>query len=89
LKEKNDKPATLYPVGNIAENFNTIEYSGGTGNLRLQQARKILLGSTNSISAIAKQVGYDDPTQFTKYFKKNLGCSPREFRQSFKGHNAS
>jgi YesN/AraC family two-component response regulator len=43
----------------------------------------MLLNSNDSISHIARQVGYDDPAQFTKYFKKNLGCSPREFRQSF------
>jgi AraC family transcriptional regulator of arabinose operon len=55
-----------------------------SGNLRLQQARKKLLGSEDSVSLIARQVGYDDPTQFTKYFKKNLGCSPRKFRQSFR-----
>ncbi|WP_159931233.1 arabinose operon transcriptional regulator AraC [Oceanicoccus sp. KOV_DT_Chl] len=53
-------------------------------NARLQQARKLLLQTNNSISQIAKQIGYDDPTQFAKSFKKNMGCSPRDFRQSFK-----
>lgn len=52
-------------------------------NLRLQQARKLLLGTTDSINGIANQVGYEDANQFTRYFKKSLGCSPREFRQSF------
>ena len=53
-------------------------------NMRLQQARKLLLGNSDSINLIARQVGYEDPSQFTKYFKRNMGCSPREFRQSFK-----
>jgi AraC family transcriptional regulator of arabinose operon len=56
-----------------------------SGDLRLQQARKKLINGNDSIAVVASEVGYDDPTQFTKYFKKNLGCSPREFRQSFKG----
>jgi AraC-like DNA-binding protein len=51
--------------------------------MRLHQARKLLLGNNESINLIARQVGYEDPNQFSKYFKKNMGCSPREFRQAF------
>jgi AraC family transcriptional regulator of arabinose operon len=54
-----------------------------SNNMRLQQARKLLLGNNESINLIARQVGYEDPNQFSKYFKKNMGCSPREFRQAF------
>ena len=53
-------------------------------NLRLQQARKLLLGNSDSINHVARQVGYEDPSVFTRYFKRNMGCSPREFRQSFR-----
>lgn len=55
-----------------------------SNNLRLQQARKLLLSNSDSINHVARQVGYEDPSQFTKYFKRNMGCSPREFRQSFR-----
>lgn len=54
-----------------------------SNSLRLQLARKLLLASDDSIGHIALQVGYDDPNQFTRYFKKSLGCSPKRFRQSF------
>ena len=54
-----------------------------SNSMRLQQARKLLLNSSDSISSIARQVGYEDPAQLAKSFKKNMGCSPREFRQSF------
>ena len=60
-----------------------------SNSLRLQQARRKLLSSDDSVGEIARQVGYDDPTQFTKYFRKNLGCSPREFRQSFTARSAT
>ena len=60
-----------------------------SNSLRLQQARRKLLSSDDSIGEIARQVGYEDPTQFTKYFRKNLGCSPREFRKSFTARAAT
>ncbi len=60
-----------------------------SSNLRLQRARKKLLASNDSVSEIARQIGYNDPNQFTKYFKKNMGCSPREFRRSFKDNRAA
>lgn len=56
-----------------------------SNNLRLQNARKLLLTSDNSVNHIAREVGYDDPTHFTRYFTKSMGCSPRAFRRSF--HN--
>jgi len=54
-----------------------------SNNMRLQQARKLLISSNDTISEVAKQIGYDDPTQFAKTFKRNMGCSPREFRNNF------
>lgn len=54
-----------------------------SSNLRLQQARKLLLSSDVAIAAIAEKVGYEDPAQFARNFRRNVGCSPREFRKSF------
>jgi AraC family transcriptional regulator of arabinose operon len=54
-----------------------------SNNIRLQAARKLLLSTNDSVTAIARKIGYEDPNQFTKYFTKNQGCSPREFRRSF------
>lgn len=60
-----------------------ISLKAWSNNMRLQQARKLLISSNDSISQIAKHIGYDDPTQFAKNFKRNMGCSPRDFRQNF------
>ena len=48
--------------------------------LRLQEARQLLLTSDMRVEAIAGQIGYSDPAQFSKYFRKHNGCSPRAFR---------
>lgn len=51
-------------------------------NARLQQARRLLLNTETRISEIGARVGYDDPAHFSRYFSKNMGCSPKQFRQS-------
>jgi len=52
-------------------------------DIRLQKARKLLLTTDEKISRIGSLVGYEDPAHFTRYFSKNMGCSPRHFRRSF------
>jgi AraC family transcriptional regulator of arabinose operon len=54
-------------------------------NQRLQKARMLLLESNESIRHIGAQVGYEDAAHFTRHFRKNVGCSPRQFRKNFIG----
>lgn len=51
--------------------------------LRLQSAKRLLATTGEPISVIARHVGYDDPVQFSKFFSRSLGCSPRQFRAAF------
>lgn len=57
-------------------------------NVRIQQARRLLISSNYRISQIATLVGLDDPIQFAKNFKKNVGCTPKEFRNNFDHRDA-
>lgn len=50
--------------------------------LRLNEAKKILLGSQKPISKIAYDVGFHDINNFTNLFKKNTGVTPGAFRRS-------
>ncbi|BDD08467.1 AraC family transcriptional regulator [Fulvitalea axinellae] len=44
---------------------------------------KILLKQTAlNINEIAFQLGYDDPSYFTRFFKKNVGLLPKDYRET-------
>lgn len=47
---------------------------------RLKFAEKLLLTTNASIREIGKSVGYADPYQFSKLFKKHMGAAPSDFK---------
>lgn len=49
---------------------------------RLEKAKELLCHSHLQVAAIACAVGYEDPFQFSKVFRKRTGVSPRQFRES-------
>jgi len=49
---------------------------------RLEKARELLQHSHLHVAEIAGLVGYEDPFQFSKVFRKRVGVSPRQFRAS-------
>ncbi|WP_367868663.1 helix-turn-helix transcriptional regulator [Pedobacter sp. WC2423] len=46
----------------------------------IMEAQCLLKNSSLSISEIAYKLTFSDPTNFTKYFKKNTGFSPKQYR---------
>ncbi|NPV43657.1 MAG: response regulator [Firmicutes bacterium] len=51
-------------------------------NLRLEQAKKMLKSTSDSIVDIARKIGYSEPGYFSKVFKKKFGISPNEYRKN-------
>jgi AraC-like DNA-binding protein len=49
---------------------------------RLNKAIELMPVKSLTIADISRSVGYEDPLQFSKIFKKVKGLSPKEFRQS-------
>lgn len=47
-------------------------------------AKRLLINSTHTSSAIAYELGFDEPTNFTKFFKKAVNASPTMFRKEHK-----
>ena len=48
------------------------------------EAKRRLINSTVKSSELAFQMGFDEPTNFVKYFKKNTGLTPNSFKNSYK-----
>ncbi len=48
--------------------------------LKLEHAKNFLFFTNLSVTEIACRVGFSDPLYFSRFFKKHVGVSPREFR---------
>ena len=47
----------------------------------INRAKTMLLNSSDSVSQVAYQLGFDYPQNFSKLFKSKTGMSPKEYRQ--------
>ena len=54
-------------------------------NMKIQKACFQLDNSDNSIKQIAENLGYNDPYYFSRLFKKMIGMSPKQYRDSRHG----
>lgn len=52
--------------------------------LRMERAKILLKDKNNKIINVSEEVGYNDPYYFSHCFKKYVGLSPREYRNSEK-----
>ena len=87
---------SLHKVKQYAEKLNTTEkklnqsikqHTGKTASEHIferiiLEAKRLLLHSQQSTKEIAYFLGFDDPSHFSKFFKKYVLSSPIEFRQS-------
>lgn len=48
------------------------------------EAKRYLLATSNQVSSIAYDLGYDDTSYFIRFFKKHIGCSPKVFRHNYR-----
>ncbi|MBD0379013.1 response regulator transcription factor [Paenibacillus sedimenti] len=49
--------------------------------MRMEEAKKLLLKTSLRVSEIAERLGYSDISYFSNTFKKLSGCSPLEYRK--------
>jgi AraC-like DNA-binding protein len=51
--------------------------------MRLGHASRLLIDTTESISEVAYDCGFNNISNFNRLFKKKKGCTPKEFRESY------
>lgn len=51
-------------------------------NLRMRAASDLLLESRRTVADVAAEVGYSNPSKFSKAFRDCLGVSPSQWRQN-------
>lgn len=49
------------------------------------EAKRLLIHSLASAAEIGHQLGFTEPTNFLKFFKRTVGCRPLAFRQAYWG----
>ena len=54
----------------------------------MREARRMLVYTSMTIRDISDVLGFSDPAYFTRFFKRNAGLAPREFRQRAESWNA-
>lgn len=54
-------------------------------NVRIERAKLLLQGTSDSISVIMEKTGFTDAAYFSKSFKKMIGYSPQKFRKLHRG----
>ena len=45
------------------------------------EAKRLLVHTDLTIASIAEKLGFEESTNFSKFFKRETGCTPAEFRQ--------
>ena len=45
------------------------------------EAKRLLVHLDMPVATIAERLGFDEPTNFSKFFKREVGCTPAEFRK--------
>jgi AraC-like DNA-binding protein len=92
LHQNYHKPLSRWEIANaigVSENYLTHIFGRELGlspwqylnRYRIRQARELLRRTNDSVTAVALQVGFNDPAYFSRVFRKQVGVSPSTYRE--------
>ncbi len=55
-----------------------------TNKIRMEQAKQLLLESSDTMAVIASKTGFEDPNYFSGVFSRMVGMSPSEYKKRFR-----
>ncbi len=73
-KYVNMAPTTFHRHFRKVTSVSPIQYQK---NLRLHEARRLMISSNETVANAAYAVGYESPTQFSREYKRHFGVSPK------------
>lgn len=69
-------------VGQLFKKETGISYIRYLTSLRVERTKELLLQTTLSVSQVGETSGFNDYFYFIKTFKKEVGCTPSQFRNA-------
>ncbi|WP_228441940.1 helix-turn-helix domain-containing protein [Xanthomonas campestris] len=48
------------------------------------EAKRLLVHTSMPVAAIAEKLGFDEATNFNKFFRREVGCTPSDFRRRYR-----
>jgi len=94
MNQNFDKPVSLTEVAKIASMTDVsfsrffkkrtgITFIDSLMEMRLGQASRLLIDTTQSVAEIAYHCGFNNISNFNRIFKKKKNCTPKEFRSNY------
>jgi AraC-like DNA-binding protein len=74
--------ASVFHFCKVFKKSTGLTFTDYMAHARLEDARTELLNPNRRISEVAYDVGFQSLTQFNRAFKRIVGCSPTQFRES-------
>ena len=72
---------SYHQLNSVVKKFTNKSLKAFIDEMLILNAKRLLCDKENNISEIAYMLGFEEPTNFTKYFKKHNHQTPKRFRE--------
>ena len=99
IYQNTDKDISLKRISNLVhynESYLSRFFKKNTGKnfkdfvteIKVEKAKNLLASSDMQVKEISKNLGFESTSHFQYFFKKNIGCTPLEYRHNNIGFNS-